>query len=63
MLTAYNVKTKAKGCPIKEAVIKKTTRGTYMACGHDGEGNKLTALLTEAKAMQAIENGHATRGF
>lgn len=63
MLTAYNVKTKMKGCIIKDAVIKKTARGGYIAHGHDGEGNKLTALLTEAKAMQSIENGHATRGF
>ena len=35
----------------------------YMAQGHDGKGNKMTALLNEAKALQAIKDGVATKGF
>ena len=46
-LTAYNVKTKEKNVPIKDAVITKTAKGAYMAQGNDGKGNKLTTLLGE----------------
>ena len=48
-LTAYNVKTKEKGVPIKDAVITKTAKGAYMAQGNDGKGNKLTTLLGAGK--------------
>lgn len=63
MLTAYNVKTKEKNVPIQEAVITRTAKGGYMAQGHDGKGNKLTALLGEAKALAAIEAGVAKKGW
>ncbi len=43
-LTAYNVKTKEKGVPIKNAVVTKTAKGAYMVQGDDGKGNKLTTL-------------------
>ena len=56
-LTAYNVKTKEKNVPIQEAVISRTAKGGYIAKGHDGKGNKLTALLGEAKALAAIKAG------
>ena len=59
-LTAYNVKTKEKGVPIKDAVITKTAKGAYMAQGNDGKGNKLTTLLGAEKALAAIEAGIAT---
>jgi len=62
-LTAYNVKTKEKGVPIQEAVITKTSKGTYMAQGHDGKGNKLTTLLGAQKALDAIAAGIAKKGF
>jgi hypothetical protein len=62
-LTAYNVKTKEKNVPIKDAVITKTAKGTYMAQGNDGKGNKLTTLLGEAKALQAIKEGVAKQGW
>ena len=32
-----------------------------MATGHDGKGNKMAAILNEAKAMQAIADGVAKR--
>lgn len=63
VLTAYNVKTKQKNVPIQEAVITKTARGAYMAQGNDGNGQKLTTLLTEAKALKAIEQGVAKKGW
>ncbi|MFY7880588.1 MAG: hypothetical protein ACOVP6_11000 [Lacibacter sp.] len=62
-LTAYNVKTKEKNVPIKDAVITRTAKGGYMAQGNDGKGNKLTALLGEAKALAAIEAGTAKKGW
>jgi hypothetical protein len=46
-----------------DAVITKTARGGYMAGGHDGKGNKMAAILNEAKALQAIKDGVATQGF
>jgi hypothetical protein len=62
-LTAYNVKTKEKNVPIQDAVITKTSKGAYMAQGHDGKGNKLTTLLGEAKALAAIQAGIAKQGW
>ncbi len=62
-LTAYNVKTKEKGVVMHDAVITKTSKGAYMAQGHDGKGNKLTTLLGEAKALAAIKEGHAKQGW
>jgi len=63
MLTAYNVKTKEKNVPIQDAVVTRTAKGGYMAQGHDGKGNKLTALLSEQKALAAIEAGTAKKGW
>lgn len=63
MLTAYNVKTKEKNVPIHDAIITRTAKGGYMAQGNDGKGNKLTALLSETKALAAIEAGVAKKGW
>ena len=62
-LTAYNVKTKEKGVPIKDAIITKTVKGAYMAQGNDGKGNKLTTLLGAEKALSAIAAGVAKKGW
>jgi len=62
-IRAYNVKTKEKNVEMKDAIITKTARGGYMAQGNDGKGNKLTSLLGEAKALQAIQDGMAKKGF
>ncbi len=48
---------------MQEAVITKTSRGGYMAQGHDGKGNKMTTMLAEAKALAAIKDGVAKKGF
>lgn len=63
MLKAYCLKTKEKNVPMQDAVISKTAKGGYMAAGHDGKGNKMAAILNEAKAKQAIEDGVATQNF
>ena len=62
-ITAYNVKTKEKNVPMLDAVVKKTAKGGYMAQGHDGKGNKMAAIMSEAKALQAIKDGVAKKGF
>ncbi|HSR39580.1 MAG TPA: hypothetical protein VLL95_11750 [Phnomibacter sp.] len=63
MITAYCLKTKEKNVPMQDAVVTKTARGGYMASGHDGKGNKMTALLSEARALQAIQDGVAKKDF
>ncbi len=63
MIKAYCLKTKEKNVPMQDAVITKTARGGYMAAGHDGKGNKMAAILGEAKALQAIADGVAKKGF
>jgi hypothetical protein len=62
-LTAYNVKTKEKNVPILDAVVTRTAKGGYMVQGNDGKGNKLTALVGEAKALEAIKAGTAKQGW
>ncbi len=62
-ITAYCMKTKEKNVPMQDAVITKTARGGYMAQGHDGKGNKMTTMLGEEKALQAIKDGVAKKGF
>jgi hypothetical protein len=63
MLTAYCLKTKEKNVPMQNAVITRTAKGGYIANGDDGKGNKMAAILGEAKALQAIKDGVAKQGF
>ncbi len=63
MIKAYCLKTKEKNVPMQDAVVSKTAKGGYIANGHDGKGNKMAAILSEAKALQAIEDGVATKKF
>jgi hypothetical protein len=46
-----------------DAVVTKTAKGGYMAGGHDGKGNKMAAIMSEANALKAIADGVATKGF
>ena len=57
------MKTKEKNVPMEEAVITKTSRGGYMAQGNDGKGNKMTTMLSEARALEAIKDGVAKKNF
>ena len=61
-LTAYCMKTKEKGVAMKDAVITKTSRGGYMAQGNDGQGNKMTTMLSKASAEAAVKAGTAKMG-
>lgn len=63
MIKAYCLKTKEKNVPMQDATITKTAKGGYMAGGHDGNGNKMAAIMSEAKALQAIKDGVAKQGF
>jgi len=63
MIKAYCLKTKEKNVPMQDAVVSKTSKGGYIANGHDGKGNKMAAIMSEAKALQAIQDGVATKGF
>ena len=62
-LTAYDLKRKEKNVAFTECAIVKTSRGGYMAKGLNEHGNKMNAMLSEAKALAAIEAGIATKGF
>jgi hypothetical protein len=63
MIKAYCLKTKEKNVPMHDAVITKTARGGYIANGNDGKGNKMAAIMSEVKALQAIKDGVAKQGF
>ena len=63
MIKAYCLKTKEKNVPMQDAVVSKTAKGGYIANGNDGKGNKMAAILSEAKAKQAIEDGVAKQNF
>lgn len=62
-LTAYCMKTKEKNVPMHDAVITKTSRGGYMAQGNDGKGNKMTTMLGEERALRAVKEGVAKKGW
>ena len=63
MITAYCLKTKEKNVPMHDAVITKTAKGGYLATGNDGKGNKMAAIMNEAKALEAIKNNVAKKEF
>lgn len=63
MIKAYCLKTKEKNVPMQDAAISKTGKGGYIAKGHDGKGNKMSAILSEANALQAIKDGVAKKDF
>ena len=63
MITAYCLKTKEKNVPMHDAVITKTAKGGYLATGNDGKGNKMAAIMNEAKALEAIKNKVAKKDF
>jgi hypothetical protein len=62
-LTAYDLKTKTKAVPFTEVTISKTSRGGFIAKGTNSSGNKMTTILSEAKALAAIEAGIAKQDF
>jgi hypothetical protein len=63
ILTAYDLRAKEKNVPFTEVTISKTSRGGYIAKGLNASGNKMSAILSEAKALAAIEAGTAKQDF
>ncbi len=64
MVEAYCVKCKKKGQKMKDAKIKKTPRGGYMAKGKCPDcGTTMCAMMSEEKANKAIESGEAEKEF
>jgi len=61
-LTGYCMKTK-KQEEFETVEIVKTKRGGYMAKGKTAEGNTMCVMLSEAKALAAIEAGIAKKSF
>lgn len=47
---------------MQDAVITKTARGAFMAQGHDGNGNKMTTMLSKDTAEAAVKAGKAKMG-
>jgi hypothetical protein len=62
-LCAYDLKRKEKNVPFTEVTISKTSRGGYIAKGVNGFGNKMSTILSESKALAAIEAGIAKQDF
>ena len=62
-LFAYDLKAKQKDVPFTEVTIEKTSRGGFIAKGFNAAGNKMTTMLSEAKALAAIEAGTAKKGY
>jgi len=63
VLTAYNVRTKEKGVEMHDVVISKTSKNAFMAKGNDGKGNPLVTLIGRDKALSAIAQGVAIKGW
>jgi len=61
-LVGYCMRTRK---PEEFAVVEivKNKRGGYMATGTTAEGHKMCTMLSETKALAAIEAGIATKNF
>ena len=65
MVKGYCVVCKKKGVEMKDPVIKKTSRGGYMAQGLCSNCNKtkMSAMMSEENALKAIEDGEAKKEY
>jgi hypothetical protein len=61
-LTGYCMKTKRRE-EFATVEIVKTKRGGYMAKGKTAEGYPMCAMISEAKALEAIKAGIAKKSF
>lgn len=63
MVTGYCVKCKEKGVELTGAAIHQTAKGGFMAKGkHAKCGTTVCAMMSEANALKAIEDG-ATKAY
>jgi len=70
MVTGYCVKcgrgdsSKGKGKEMKNAVIKKTSRGGFMGQGNCTTcGTKMSAMMSKDSAEKAMKDGSAKKSF
>jgi hypothetical protein len=57
-LTAYCLKTKTKNVPfVGKPNLERTSRGGYILKGEDANGNKMSAIVSQDKANEAIKLG------
>ena len=65
MVQGYCVVCKKKGVEMRNPVIKKTSRGGYMAQGICSSCNKtkMSAMMSKENAEKAIKSGEAKKGF
>jgi len=61
-LIAYCLKTKQKE-EMLEAKISKTKRGGYIAKGVTAKGDKVSLIMSESNAQNAINEGIAKKDF
>ncbi len=54
-ITAYCMATKTKGVVMQDVVVKRTSKGGYIAHGTDGKGNKMVAMLSKEKGARLIK--------
>lgn len=63
-ISAYCVKCKEKGKAMKDAEIKQTARGGYMAQGKCPIcSTKMSAMLSKENADKALKSGEAKKAF
>ena len=63
MVTGYCVKCKEKGVELSAPEIHQTKKGGFMAKGpHEVCGTTVCAMMSEANALKAIEDG-ATKAY
>ena len=65
MVKGYCVVCKQKGVEMKNPVIKKTSKGGFMAQGICSKCNKtkMCAMMSKDNAEKAIESGEAKKGY
>lgn len=51
-ITAYCMATKTKNVVMHDVVVKKTSKGGYIAHGTDGKGHKMVAMLNKEKGSR-----------
>ncbi len=51
-IKGYCIATKKKGVKMQGIKIEKTKKGTYMAKGHDGNGNKMCVMISKDTASK-----------
>ena len=54
-ITAYCMATKTKNVKMHDVVVKKTSKGGYIAHGTDGKGHKMVSMLKKGKGERLFK--------